>query len=287
MSSDWTWIALIGLVLLGLAAAGCPFAVQAARNRRRARIMAEPFPPRWEKWLWEKSRSYRLLPDDLREQVRQRTLVLAAEKRFEACGGLEAVTEEMQVLVLAQAALLILVPGSRNFFPALKSILLYPRAFQDRARRHFGRREGDEELDRGELLGESWTSGSLILAWDSVKRGAAGTDPDGINVVLHEFAHQIDEAGDGHVDGVPALESFEDYERWAAVFQRRFDEMASLLEQGREPLLDEYGATDPAEFFAVATEAFFATPRRMKREMADLYAELRRFYAVDPAAWER
>lgn len=249
--------------------------------------MAQPFPPSWEKWLWQKWRSFRLMPEDVREQVRRRTLVLAAEKRFEACGGLESVTEEMRVLVLAQAALLILVPGSRNFFPDLRSILVYPGAFRDRVRRRFGRRECDDERDREELLGESWTSGSLILAWDSVKRGASGADPDGVNVVLHEFAHQIDEAGDGSVDGVPALESLEDYERWAGVFQRRFEEMITQLEQGRQPLLDDYGATDPAEFFAVATETFFSAPRRLKREMADLYAELRRFYEVDPAAWER
>ena len=246
--------------------------------------MQQPFPALWEKWLWEKWRTYRLMPESARQGIRERTLVLIAEKRFEACGGLKEITDEMRVLVSAQASLLILVPGSRNFFPSLKSILIYPVAFRDQARRHFGRSDFDQEQDRGTLLGESWISGSVILSWDNVKRGAAG-DPDGINVVLHEFAHQLDES-DGSPDGAPELDAMEDYQRWAGVFQRRFDEMASALERGREPLLDEYGATDAAEFFAVATETFFSSPLRLKREMRDLYEELQRYYAVDPAKWE-
>lgn len=246
--------------------------------------MARPFPARWEKWLWEKWHSYRLMPEEVRRGIRERTAVLMEEKRFEGCGGLPAVTEEMRVLVLGQAAVLLLVPGSRDFFPRLRSILIYPGAFRDRARRRFGRSETDEEREWQTLLGESWDTGSLILSWDNVKRGAAG-DPDGVNVVLHEFAHQLDQ-GDGSPDGVPALDTFEDYQRWAEVFQRRFDQMSSLLAQGREPLLDEYGATDAAEFFAVATEAFFSTPRRLKREMGDLYDELRRYYGVDPGEWK-
>lgn len=283
--SVWPWAVVLLLILLGIAMAAGPFLGQAALARRRAKLLREPFPRTWEKWLREKWRAYRIMPEEVRQAIRQRTAVLFAEKRFEACGDLEEVTEPMRVLILAQAALLLLVPGSRGFFPSLRSILVYPVAFRDRVRRRFGRSEPDEEIDRGILLGESWSTGSLILSWDDVNRGAAG-EADGVNVVLHEFAHQLDQ-GDGSSDGAPELETMEDYDRWTRIFQRRFEEMTARVARGREPLLDEYGATDPAEFFAVATEAFFETPRRLKREMRDLYEELRRFYAVDPAAWER
>lgn len=282
---EGAWAGLVvGLILLlGAALAFGPVLAQAGRARRRARWMSEPFPALWEKWLQERWKIYRSLPEEVRAGVRQRVAVLVREKRFEACGGLERITDEMRVLVLAQASLLLLVPGCRDFFPRLRSILIYPGAFRDQARRRFGRPEEEEERDRGTLLGESWSSGSLILSWDSVKRSAWG-DPDGINVVLHEFAHQLD-LDDGSTDGVPGLGSLEDSQRWAEVFQRRFDQMTSQLAEGREPVLDEYGATDPPEFFAVATEAFFETPRRLKREMGDLYEELRRYYGVDPARW--
>jgi len=273
----------LGMVMLaGVILAVSPFWVRAMRSRRRRRWRKRSFPAEWERVLQERWPRYRRLPEELRAGIRERILVLQAEKRFEACGGLAAVTDEMRVLILGQAALLLLGGGGRDYFPRLRSILVYPNAYRDQAERRFGWGE-DDERDLGVRLGESWTSGSVVLAWDSVKHGAAGRH-DGINVVFHEFAHQLDQ-DDGRSDGVPPLETQEDYLRWAEVFQARYEELLEEIHDGRAPLLDEYGATDPAEFFAVATETFFERPRRMRREMGDLDEELRRYYEVDPAGW--
>ncbi len=250
------------------------------RSRRREALASAPFPPEWDSLLRSKMAIYRDLPNDLRRRLQAHIQVLLHEKRFEPCGGLEEVTMEMRLLVLAQAALLLVGRKNQEFFPALHSILMYPRAYRDSGRRWFSLPEFDEPDTR---LGESWDSGSVILSWKSVRHGAAGRH-DGLNVVLHEFAHQLDQV-DGVADGAPELEEPEDYGVWSRVFQHRYDELLDHLEAGRPSVLDEYGATNPAEFFAVATETFFERPRRLEREMPDLYAELSAFYGLDPASW--
>ena len=132
-------------------------------------------------------------------------------------------------------------------------------------------------------LGESWTSGSVILSWESVRQGTRN-DEDGLNVVLHEFAHQLDQF-DGLGDGLPVLRKRRDYARWAEVMQTSYANLLKRVKAGRRTILDEYGATNPAEFFAVATETFFEKPDRMNEEHAGLYRELKDFYGLDPLQW--
>ena len=204
------------------------------------------------------------------------------EKNFEPCGGLAEVTAEMKLVIAAQAAVLLLELPRHGFFPRLKSILVYPGAFHDPGRRDFDLPEAE---DRGVLLGESWDTGSVILSWDSVVAGGRSAD-DGMNVVMHEFAHQLD-LGNGEVDGVPLLRSRAAYLSWAEVFGREFTKLIEASEKrvGQEPLLDPYGATDPCEFFAVVTETFFEDPEDLAFEHPDLYAQLRDYYGLDPASW--
>jgi len=147
--------------------------------------------------------------------------------------------------------------------------------------------EGFEDLDEageGPLLGESWNTGSVLLSWASVLEGARDPE-DGVNVVLHEFAHQLDQLN-GDVDGAPGLADGGRHARWAEVMRRAYDRHVASTRRGRRTALDPYGATDPGEFFAVATEAFFETPRALRREDAALYGQLREYFAVDPAEWE-
>jgi Mlc titration factor MtfA (ptsG expression regulator) len=129
-------------------------------------------------------------------------------------------------------------------------------------------------------LGQSWTRGNVILAWDAALGG--GRDfHDGHNVVLHEFAHQLDQE-DGSADGAPPLPSRGLYGPWARVLGAEYE---SLRGPGRH-VLDEYGGTNPAEFFAVATEAFFEKPRQLRKKHPQLYEQLKAYYQQDPAQWD-
>ena len=255
------------------------------KKARRTQLLTAPFPETWDQILRHSFETYPRLPSDLREKLQGFTAVIASEKSWEACGGLSKVTEEMRVLVSAQAALLLLGRGQRDdFYPRLKSILVYPGAFRDRGNRLWGLPEEDH-TDRAAHLGESWSTGSVILAWDSVKRGAADTD-DGMNVTYHEFAHQLDQV-DGAADGVPVLTHSISFKNWARVMAAEFDGLVGALEENDDHLIYSYGATNPAEFFAVGTETFFEKPRQLREEHPELYDEFQSFYQLDPAAWPR
>lgn len=263
-----------GLVILGI---GAWIAL-----RRRRHSTALTFAPEWEAILSRRFAAYDGMPGDLREELRKRVVGFVREKRFEACGDLPEVTEEMKVVVAAQACVLLVGRPGERLYPGLHSILIYPGAFRDAGRRTFSLALGEDET-REIRLGESWQTGSVILAWDSVLRGAANQE-DGLNVVIHEFAHQLDQA-DGAADGVPRLDSGEDYMDWAPVMQREYEELVEDAERGRHSLLDPYGAENPAEFFAVATETFFEKPRQMWKHHRQLYDELMGYYGIDPAGW--
>lgn len=247
-------------------------------NTVRAEIIDSPFPEELDTMLRKRFRLYHRLPEEIRKRVQLHARLLAAEKSFESAADLGPVTESMRILIMAQAALLTAGRNPSQLFPQLYSIIIYPTAYRDSGQRTFS---SDE--DPAHRLGESWNSGSIILAWDTVQRDAE-QQHDGHNLVLHEFAHQLDQA-DGRADGAPILKSPEQYGDWAAVFQHRYQELVDDTEEGRKTLLDSYGATNPAEFFAVATETFFEQPRRMQAELPDLYEELRDYYLLDPAEW--
>lgn len=201
--------------------------------------------------------------------------IFLAEKHFEGCGGLE-LTEEMKVTIAAQACLLLL-HRENDMFPDVEAILVYPSAYRAKTKRDAGGFLIEGEQAR---LGESWTRGVVVLAWDHVKSGAMNMT-DGRNLVLHEFAHQID-GEDGSMDGAPELETHARYKSWAHVLGSEFSELSERLEEGLKSDIDSYGATNPAEFFAVVTEMFFEKPRMMKDRHPELYEELKTFYKQDP-----
>lgn len=187
----------------------------------------------------------------------------------------------MKATIAAQACLLLLRRDA-EVYPGLFSILLYPHPYVAVDRVVEGGIVTEGEVVR---LGETWSRGSLVLSWDDVRRGAA--DPhDGHNVVLHEFAHQLDQQ-DGASDGTPPLPGRSRHAAWARVLGAAYDDLVGRIHERRPSVLDAYGATNPAEFFAVATECFFERPAALERGYPDLYAELRRFYRRDPAAIAR
>ena len=219
-------------------------------------------------------RSIEGMPDDLKKRLEVLTLVLMAEKNFEACGDLEEVTREMKVVIMAQAAFLLL-GLDHDFFPKLRTVLIYPEAYRGKDR------HGEDE--EGWRLGESWESGTVVLSWKSVQRGGENVE-DGMNVVIHEFAHQLDQEND-HADGLPELGNGQTIGRWASTFSAAYETFCYNLEAGRRTVMDAYGGTNPAEFFAVASETFFEKPRQIKIEEPALYEQLKIFYGVDPSTW--
>jgi Mlc titration factor MtfA (ptsG expression regulator) len=130
-------------------------------------------------------------------------------------------------------------------------------------------------------MGESWNHGSVVLSWDDVRRSAADID-DGHNVVFHEFAHQLDSSG-GKRDSTPVVQSSSNYIAWARTLRKDYEKLRHEVSRNSATLLDEYGATNPAEFFAVATECFFEKPKELQKLHPDLYQELKRFYQQHPA----
>lgn len=247
---------------------------------RRKRIMSRPTNPAWKTIIQNNLAVYKFLPADLKQQLFDLMKVFIAEKNFEGCGGLE-MTEEIKVTIAAQACVLML-NRKPSFYPNLDSILVYPSSYfaKDIDYLSFGAHVVHESF----RMGESWKHGIVVLAWDHVKRGALDMD-DGHNVTFHEFAHQLDEEDDRHADGVPVLKRPSSYVTWARVFCKEFSKLKRDIGRNHETVIDEYGTTNPAEFFAVATESFFEKPKQLKQHNPALYKELKEYYNLDPVGW--
>jgi MtfA peptidase len=204
--------------------------------------------------------------------------VMLDEKRFEGCGGLE-LDDEVRLTIAAQACLLLLHRDT-DYFPGVLSIVVYPSVYW--APRAQTRPGGVLDTSVEVREGESWERGAVVLAWDRVLSGAADAH-SGQNVVLHEFAHQLDvESGDA--DGAPPMRGRAARRAWAEAFSEAYEGHRRALAEGAATLLDPYGATNPAEFFAVTTETFFERPRALAREHPALYAVLAGFFHQEPAA---
>jgi Mlc titration factor MtfA (ptsG expression regulator) len=266
-------VLLIAAGLLGAAA----LLTQAARaERRRARIGGKPFPAAWRRILRRRVPIVARLPAELQLRLKRHIQVFLAEKPFIGCRE-QPITDEVRVTIAAQACLLLVGHAQPDCYPRLRQVLVYPDAFVVEREQPLG--AGLVQARRRTLSGESWTLGQVILAWPEVLAGAA--DPaDGRNVVLHEFAHQIDQDS-GAADGAPWRPTPALRRRWAAVMGEAF----ARLREEPSAVIDAYGASEPAEFFAVVTEAFFERPAELAAEAPAVYAELARLYRLDPAGW--
>jgi Mlc titration factor MtfA (ptsG expression regulator) len=269
----------ISLLVLFLTVTGWIAGKRFARRSRRRRLERRPFPPEWAGILEQNMPIYGHLPDHLKVQLHGAISVFVAEKNFEGFDGIE-ITDEIRVTIAGQACLLLL-NRDIDVYPKLYSILVYPGAFQDKRSSSF--LSPDKNRTKTVRLGESWQTGSVVLAWDHVRHGAMDLK-DGHNLVFHEFAHQLDQA-DGRADGAPPLERGSSYFTWAQVLGSEYENLRERTRKGRKSVFRKYGGTAPAEFFAVATEAFFEKPRQMKEKHPDLYRELKHYYRLDPLQW--
>lgn len=271
------------VVLIGLAAVPVSVVLlwvgrSRLKEMKRARLRQQPLPSALVAILHKNVSIYSLLPDTLKNELHGHVNVFLDEKEFIGCNGLE-ISDEIRMTVAGLACILQL-NRQATYFPGFSSILIYPESYVATAVSHDGHLQVRRTSKRA---GESWYRGPIVLSWKDVVHGATDAG-DGYNVVLHEFAHKLDEENDG-ANGLPILPAREHYEAWAEVLGREYESLESRVARGRNRVLDEYGLTSPPEFFAVATESFFEKPMAMKDKLPDLYDQLRIFYRLDPAAW--
>lgn len=248
------------------------------RSRRRRRLLATPLAPE-ERAVLEPLRFYATAPPAERARLEALARVLVAQTPWEPCNGL-ALTPAMRLLIAAQAArLLVGRDDVESPYPDVTSILVYPTAYVT----PHERRDALGIVSTGSVnAGEAWMHGPVVLSWDAVAREAAHPEA-GRNVVLHEFCHRLD-MDDGLADGTPPLDDRAAVRTWARVMTEEFEGLRRSTERGERTVLDAYGATNPTEFFSVATECFFERPRALRGDRPALYALLRDHYRQDPAA---
>jgi Mlc titration factor MtfA (ptsG expression regulator)/Tfp pilus assembly protein PilF len=246
------------------------------RRSRREHLLAEPFPQEWLIYLHENVFLYRLLSVEDQSRLRDYVRIFIAEKFWEGCAGVE-ITDEMRVTVAGNACLLVL--GFEDYcFDELQTVLIYPGGFLRTIEDPLGREEPALYL-----LGEAHSRGPVLLSWwqtqwDSRRLGKT-------NLVLHEFAHKLGEHGDW-VTGIPLMADPELGNQWEEVVEPAFKQLVRDAEYSRPTLLDHYGATNRAEFFAVATECFFMQPIALRRRHFELYQFLAKWFCQDPASWK-
>ena len=253
-------------------------------GKLKAHFIGKPSPhitfkEEWCAILGENLPLYTRLPEPLKLTLHDKIAAFVSTTYFEGCGDLE-LDDEMILTVAAQACILVINHESAPY-PKLNTVLLYPSTFSSKIKDfNTGGTVSERRVHR---LGESWSNGTVILAWDSVHHGATNIF-DGHNVTFHEFAHQLDSES-GQTDGVPRLSSHEAYQTWGTVLSEGYAELCENAERRKKTVLDHYGATNIAEYFAVATEAFFEKPKQLKKKRPDLYAELKGYYRLDPVEW--
>lgn len=272
---------IVFLLVMSIAAGTIAWLVfgPALIRRRRAAHLRRPVPADWALLLQHHMPLFERLPADLRHRILALAQVFISERPFVGCNGLQ-VTETMKVVIAAQAALLVVNrPGVplRNFYDELRSVLIYPTPFIVQERHHH---DGLVSERRTTLAGQAWEAHRIILSWEDIER----RDRAGHNVVLHEFAHYMD-MEDEVMDGAPALGSRAAYRQWSETLRREYDTLQADVAAQRPTLLDPYAASEPAEFFAGATEVFFERPQELAQRHAGLYEQLSAYYRLDPAAW--
>ncbi|MDM8180373.1 MULTISPECIES: zinc-dependent peptidase [Marinobacter] len=246
------------------------------RNWRRERQLQTPFPENWRATLESQVPLFPGLPAKLKRQLEQHVQLFLAEKSFYGCDGFEA--DDTVRLTIAGHACLLIMNRSYSDFDDIRSILVYPDAYRVRDIEHDGLVVSESNEIRA---GEASSYGQVVLAWTQCEEGAV--NPAGHhNVILHEFAHQLDYL-DGTADGAPPL-SGEQARHWQETMTQAYEHLRQSLQHHQKPWLDPYGATEPAEFFAVLTEAFYQQPEHLKAEQPEVYEALQRFYRLDTEA---
>lgn len=265
------------LIILLLLAAGTFGIRYWSKQRTRTRLLATALSDHQHTVIAEQVPLTQRLPSELRGKLEGKINLFLRQIEFIGCNGLD-VTEEMRLSIAAQACLLVV--NSDTWYEHLSTVLIYPDAFKSKEKEHDGYVVTERETVRS---GESWSRGPVILSWAHTEQGAIN-DKDGHNVVLHEFAHQIDDLS-GHTDGTPILNSGQSFADWERVFIKAYERHVRNVEGGHKTVLDDYGADGLEEFFAVAVEVFFERPVALRCEELEVYEQLSELFGLDPSTW--
>ncbi|MDP5133083.1 MAG: zinc-dependent peptidase [Paraglaciecola sp.] len=251
---------------------------KAKRDARREILRQTPSSAQWLAILQHDFALFGKLPSALQQTLLGHMHVFLEEKDIVGRNGF-TVNERVKVLIAAQACLLIMNrPG--DYYPGFRSILVYPETYLANS----VRKEGLLEINSSSIrAGESWHRGPVILAWDHVLQGARDRR-DGHNVVMHEFAHKLDEEN-ASMDGLPILPTHTQYKAWSDVLNAEFSLLQQKMIDGVDDVIDSYGASSPPEFFAVVTETFFEKPQQLRRLHPALYEQFKACYMLDPITW--
>ena len=247
------------------------------RRLKRAQLLATPLSSQQRAVVAELVPIVRRLPPSLRPKLEGKMNLFLDQITFFGNDGLE-VSEDMKLSIAAQACLLVV--NSPAWYETLKTVLIYPSAFRTHRNTHDGY---VVHQDNHMTLGESWARGPVVLSWAHALEGGLN-DENGHNVVIHEFAHQLDSLT-GHTNGIPILRKGQAYAGWEKAMLEAFNEHVERVEAARETLIDPYGATGHEEFFAEAIVTFFEKPQTLRREEPALYAQLSELLTLDPARW--
>ena len=255
------------------------FVILQSRRYQREKLFQKPLPPGWIRILEKHVPLYALLPGDLRQTLHGCINLFLGEKEFIGCAGME-ITDEVRLTIAGNACILLLKQDNPRY-TGFTSILVYPETYVANEIRYDGLVEVHQQTARA---GESWHRGPVVLAWENILQDRLAHQK-GHNVILHEFAHKLDEENN-IMDGLPILRSSEDYKEWSEVLRKEFRELQERVHEGSNTVLDGYGTVSPPEFFAVATESFFEKPVQMKTRLPELYEQLRKYFGLDPASWK-
>lgn len=248
------------------------------RKGSRKKIIKKEFPLAWLKIIETNASFFNLLDSKLKKQLLKLVQIFINEKIFEGCAGL-IITDEIKVTIAAQACILLL-GQDHNFYPNLRTILVYPTAYF--APETYYLKDGSLIETIQYRYGESWQRGQVVLCWDEIKKDTLDIT-DGQNLILHEFAHQLDQEY-RIVESIPFILQNTSYVTWARILYDEYNRLVTDINNNKETFLNEYGATNQNEFFAVITEFFFEKPIELRRNHPNLYNQLLDFYKIDTEA---
>jgi Mlc titration factor MtfA (ptsG expression regulator) len=243
-------------------------------EKRLEKILAMPFNEAYRKYL-QTTPHYNQLTQEDKTKIERSITLFSNSKEFIGAGI--DVTDEMKVIIAFYACLLLLHKTTTNCYDNLKTIIIYPNAV---ALENIQASNGIYTKEKFLIDGQS-ANDTVIIVWHDAKKEAYHLRHD--NVIVHEFAHEIDFM-DGEIDGVPPIENSK-YDEWSRVLFGDYKKLSDVVlknrEWGRYKLLGSYAATNEAEFFAVVTERFFESPHSLKKHFPELYKELKDFYRID------
>ncbi|MHA7819723.1 MAG: M90 family metallopeptidase [Erythrobacter sp.] len=269
---------LYAFLLAGLIVAAFFWHRHRSKKRRREQLLASPLSEAQRKVIADLVPITRRLPAPLRQKLEGKVNLFLDQMTFRGHGGIE-VNDEMRLSIAAQACLLIV--NSPAWYDTLRNVLIYPSTIRTSRNTQDGHVVQEQDFP---MAGESWARGPVVLSWDHALQGGLD-DRDGYNLVIHEFAHQLDSLT-GHTNGIPVLRRGQAYAGWEKAMLEAFNDHVERVERGQDTVIDPYGATNHQEFFAEAIVTFFEKPRSLRSKEPALYSQLSQLLALDPAEWD-